>query len=116
MLSREDVRIENARLYPSAIVDQFRVALLNGAELHADETRKDFYELHAGLRTYFIFVSPASGNVTLIATWAKKRPPVDTRLDGQPPWWRRIATHFLVVSKTLSKVVLRDLSALSSHH
>jgi hypothetical protein len=116
MLSREDVRIENARLYPPAIVDQLRVALLDGAELHVDETRKNFYELHAGLRTYFIFVSPATGNITLIATWAQKRPPVDTRLDRQAPWWRRIATHILDVPKTLSKVVLRDLSALGSHH
>jgi hypothetical protein len=116
MLSRENVRIENARLYPSAIVDQLRVALLNGAELHVDETRKNFYELHAGLRTYFIFVSPASRNVTLIATWAQKRPPVDTRLDGQAPWWRRIATHIFAVPKTLSKVVLRDLSALGPQH
>ena len=116
MLSRENVRIENARLYPPAIVDQLRVALLNGAELHVDETRKNFYELQAGLRTYFIFVSPASGNVTLIATWAQKRPPVDTKLDGQAPWWRRIAWHFLAVPKTLSKVVERDLPALGSHH
>jgi hypothetical protein len=116
MLSRENVRIENARLYPSAIVDQLRVALLNGAELHGDETRKNFYELHTGLRTYFIFVSPASGNVTLIATWAHKRPPVNTRSDGQAPWWRRIAAHILAVPKALSKVVRRDLPALGSQH
>jgi hypothetical protein len=74
MLSREDIRIENARLYPSAIVDQLRIALSNGAELHADESRRDFYELCTGLRTYFIYVSPASGNITLIATWTQNHP------------------------------------------
>jgi hypothetical protein len=74
MLSRENIRIENARLYPSAIVDQLRIVLLNGVELHPDESRRYFYELCTGLRTYFIYISPASGNITLIATWAQKHP------------------------------------------
>jgi len=74
MLSRENIRIENTRLYPSAIVDQLRIALSNGAELHADESRRDFYELCTGLRTYFIYISSASGNITLIATWTQKHP------------------------------------------
>lgn len=74
MVSRENIRIENTRLYPSVIVDQLRIALLNGAELRADESRMDFYELCTGLRTYFIYVSPASGNITLIATWTQRHP------------------------------------------
>lgn len=74
MLSRERLRIENARLYSSAIVDQLRAALSNCAELHADESRKNFYDLYTGDRTYFIYISPVSGTVTLIATWVRKRP------------------------------------------
>jgi hypothetical protein len=58
MLSREKIRIENRWLYPSAIVDQLRIALSNGAELHADESRRKFYDLDTEGRTYFIYVSP----------------------------------------------------------
>ena len=77
MLAKEKVRIENARLYPAAIVDQIQTALSNGAELHADESRKNFYDLDFKGRTYFIYVSPVSGSVTLIATWPQKRPSAD---------------------------------------
>ena len=95
MLSREKIRIENRWLYPSAIVDQLRIALSNGAELHADESRRKFYDLDTEGRTYFIYVSPVSGSVTLIATWARKRPSADAKSDEQAPWWRRITEHFL---------------------
>jgi hypothetical protein len=74
MLSRGNIRIENARLYPSAIVDQLRIVLSNGAELHADESRREFYELCTGLRTYFIYILSASGSITLIALWTQKHP------------------------------------------
>jgi hypothetical protein len=110
MLSRENIRIENARLYPSVIVDQLRIALSNGAALHADESRRDFYELCTGLHTYFIYVSPASGNITLIATWAQKYAfailPGDGRVRGLiralAARLKRVATHYLKVKKMRS--------------
>ena len=83
MLSKEKIRIENARLYPPAIVDQIQTALSNGAELHADESRRNFYDLDFDGRTYFIYVSPLSGNVTLIAAWVQKHPSADEKPDGQ---------------------------------
>jgi hypothetical protein len=92
---RENIRVENRWLYPSAIVDQLRTALSNGAEMHADESRRNFYDLNAEGRTYFIYISPASGSVTLIATWVQKRPSADAKSAGQAPWWRRITEHFL---------------------
>ena len=90
MLSRERLRIENARLYPSAIVDQLRTALSSGAELHADESRKNFYNVHTDDRTYFIYISPLNGSVTLIAAWGRKRRSADANTNGRAPWWRRI--------------------------
>ena len=95
MSPKEKIRIENARHYPSAIVDQLRTALSNGAELRADESRRNFYDLDIEDRTYFIYVSPASGSVTLIATWAQKRLSADAKSAEQTPWWRRIRAHFL---------------------
>ena len=90
MLAKEKIRIENARLYPAAVVDQIQTALLNGAELHADDSRRNFYDLDFEGRTYFIYVSPVSGSVTLIATWAQKRPSADEKPDGQG---QRVADH-----------------------
>jgi hypothetical protein len=97
MILRETIRIENARLYPAATVDQLRTALSNGAVLQPNAARRNFYDLDIEGRTYFIYVSPASGNITLIATWERKRPSADATTDGQTPWWRRIAAHFLAV-------------------
>jgi hypothetical protein len=95
MLSKEKIRIENARLYPPAIVDQLRMALSNGTKMQANETRRNFYDLDTKGRTYFIYVSPANGSVTLIAKWARKPLSADAESDGQAPWWRRITAHFL---------------------
>jgi hypothetical protein len=87
MILRETIRIENARLYPATTVDQLRTALSNGAVLQPNEARRNFYDLDTEGRTYFIYVSPASGSITLIATWERKRPPADAMTDGQAPWW-----------------------------
>jgi hypothetical protein len=89
------IRIENARLYPSAIVDRLQTALSNGADLHADESRRNFFDLDIAGRTYFIYVSPVNGNVTLIATWAQKCLSSDSKMDDHAPWWRRITAHLL---------------------
>jgi hypothetical protein len=95
MLSRTEIRIENARLYPEAIVDQFRAALTNGAKLRANETRRNFYDVDTKERTYFLYVSPVTGSITLIATWARKRSSANLKTSGQSPWWRRITAHYL---------------------
>lgn len=97
MFSRENVRIENARLYPSEVVDRLYKALSSGAELHADESRANFYDLKAEGQTYFIYISPATGSVTLIATWMQKRTSADAKLAEQHKWWRRIAEHIHAV-------------------
>src|ERR1700676_150530 len=90
MLLKEEIWIENARLYPAATVDELRTALSNGAVLQPNAARKNFYDLDTEGRTYFIYVSPASGSITLIATWERKRPSADAMTDGQAPWRRRI--------------------------
>jgi hypothetical protein len=97
MVTKEQMRIENARLYPAAIVDRLQVALKNGAELHADTTRRNFYDLEVGGRAYFIYVAPENGNVTLIATWVKTRATTDEESNKLVSWWRRIASHSLTV-------------------
>jgi hypothetical protein len=94
-MPNEIMRIENARLYPSATVDRLRTALLNGADLHADESRRNFFDLDIEGRTYFIYVSPVNGAVTLIATWAQRCASTDSKMEEHAPWWRRITAHLL---------------------
>jgi len=93
MLLKDTIRIENARLYPAEIVDQLRTELSNGAVLQPNEDRRNFYDLYTDGRTYFIYVSPSSGRITLIAIWERKLPSADVNSDEQVPWWRRIATN-----------------------
>jgi hypothetical protein len=92
MLSLEKILIENARHYPKEIVDQLRTALSNGASLNADESRKNLYYVDAQDHTYFIYVSPASGNITLIAAWRGKRVSANRISHENGPWSQRIAT------------------------
>jgi hypothetical protein len=100
MLARENIRIENARLYPSEIVDQLLKALSNGTQLYEDESRKHFYDVDADGRTYFIYVSPANASITLIATWAKKRKSSVWISAAHDPWWRWITAHAKIGSYT----------------
>src|SRR5216684_6820918 len=95
MLSTDTIRIENPRLYPVEIVEQLRTALSNGAKLQANEGRINFYDLATENRTYFIYVSPVSGDITLIATWVQKRSSAGTACNERDPLWRRITADFL---------------------
>ena len=47
MFSRTNIRIENARLYPSEVVDRLYAALSRGAELHSYESRMNFYDVNS---------------------------------------------------------------------
>jgi len=93
MLTEENLRIENARLCPAEIVDQLLATLFDGAELHADETRKHFYDVMANGRLFFIYISPVSGRITLIATWAKAVASCSSGLLGRLSLWRWITVH-----------------------
>ena len=95
MFSRTNIRIENARLYPSEVVDRLYAALSRGAELGADQSRTNFYTVNSEGRTYFIYISPANEKVTLIAKWAQKRASADGESEGHSRWWQRIAEHIL---------------------
>jgi hypothetical protein len=95
MVLKNTIRIENPRLYPGGIEDQLQAALTGGANLQASELRINLYDVATETRTYFIYISPVSGDVTLIATWAQKRPSAGADPNEQGPLWRRITAHFL---------------------
>lgn len=68
---KQDLVIEDLRRYPTEEVKQLRELLESGAAACPDPHRKDFYEVANGSRVFYIHVSPATGRVFLLATWAK---------------------------------------------
>lgn len=63
--------IENPREYETRVVEQLRRLLQAGAPTQADARRPHFYEIDAQDETYYIHISPFSGNVVLLAKWTR---------------------------------------------
>jgi hypothetical protein len=64
-------RIDNLRRYPTETVDALRNVLEAGVISAADPRRKNFFDLEAGDKTFYIHVSP-TGTVLLLACWRKE--------------------------------------------
>ena len=68
----EGSRVENPRNYAQPIVEDLRNLLMAGSKVQRDPTREHFYELDGMMDTYYIHVSPITGNVVLLARWARQ--------------------------------------------
>jgi hypothetical protein len=73
MKQRPDV--DNPRNYPPEIIEELEELLLSGGPSVPDPKREDFYDLENHGRTFFIYVSPKTGRVTLLGTWLHAMPP-----------------------------------------
>jgi hypothetical protein len=69
---KEGANIENPREYADHAVEQLRQLLLGGKRARVDPRRQDFYEIEGGDETYYIHVSPITGNVVLLARWFRQ--------------------------------------------
>ncbi len=69
---REGSKIENPRAYADHAVDGLRNLLTLGGQAQPDPNRDHFYELEDGKNTYYIHVSPVTGNVILLAKWSRQ--------------------------------------------
>ena len=61
--------IHNRLNYPPDIVDQLEKLLVEGVSARQDPNRRNFYDIENADRVFFIYLSPLSGSVTLLATW-----------------------------------------------
>jgi len=66
---KEGARIENPRDYCPCEVEQLQKLLAEGSPARRDPRRQHFYEVEGQDETYYIFVSPVSGEVVLVAKW-----------------------------------------------
>jgi hypothetical protein len=69
---KEGASIENPRKYESVAVENLRSLLLDGRAAQQDPHRENFYEIDGEAQTYYIHISPVSGNVVLLARWIRQ--------------------------------------------
>ena len=64
-----NIQIEDLRNHPEEMVTTLRDLLAGGATIIPDPRRSGFYEVESGSLVFYIYVSPASGKILLLATW-----------------------------------------------
>ena len=69
---KEGARIENPREYETGAVEHLRHLLEVGSPAQRDPQRENFYEIEGNSETYYIHISPISGNVVLLAKWLRQ--------------------------------------------
>ena len=65
-------KIENPRGYEPGAVEHLQQLLEAGSPVQIDQQRENFYEIEGGNETYYILLSPISGNVVLVAKWLRQ--------------------------------------------
>jgi hypothetical protein len=69
---QEGTRIENPREYVAHAVDHLRHLLTAGGSAERDPHRENFYQLEDDKSTYYIHISPITGNIVLLAKWLRQ--------------------------------------------
>jgi len=69
---KEGARIENPRSYEDSAIEHLRHLLEGGGQAQRDPRREHFYEVDGDAETYYIHLSPISGNVVLLAKWVRQ--------------------------------------------
>ncbi len=66
------IEIENPRDYSEFAVEELRQLLRKGAQAAPDMRRNHCYDLEGTSASYYIHISPVSGNVILLAKWSRQ--------------------------------------------
>jgi hypothetical protein len=72
MCSERELKIEDLRNHSEEMVTHLRNVLARGANVIPDPKRPGFYEVKLHGELYFIYVSPNTGKVLLIAGWNRE--------------------------------------------
>ena len=65
-------RIDNPREYSTQTVEDLHVVLRLGGQARRDSQRENFYELEGPNASFYIYVSPITGNIVLLARWLRQ--------------------------------------------
>lgn len=69
---QEDAIIENPRHYERDAIETLQRLLRAGVAVERDPRRQNFYEIDVDAETYYVHISPVSGNVVLLARWTSQ--------------------------------------------
>ena len=72
MQVKSGAQIENPREYERGAVEHLRHLLALGSPAQRDPSRENFYEIDSTDESYYIHISPVSGNVVLLARWLRQ--------------------------------------------
>ena len=67
--------IDVPRGHSPETVERLREALASGAPAVPETRRPDFFEVQTDHEVFYIHVSPVTGRITLLATWAAEPEP-----------------------------------------
>jgi hypothetical protein len=65
------LEIQDLGNHPAWTVIKLGILLAGGVDARPDLKRKDLYEVESVATVYYIYVSPVTGTISLIATWKK---------------------------------------------
>lgn len=65
----EVFEIEDLGNHPAGTVISLGILLAESLSVTPDPKRKCFYEIEGGSTVYYVYVSPFSGTISLLATW-----------------------------------------------
>ena len=72
----EVLEIKDLGKHPAVAVIRLGILLAGTVSVTPDPKRKNFYEVEGVSTVYYIYVSPISGTVSLIATWKTMAQPM----------------------------------------
>jgi hypothetical protein len=67
-----EATIEDLRNHPPEVIVALRHVLATGAVVWQDPKRANCFEVQSNSLVYYIYVSPASGSVTLLGIWQRE--------------------------------------------
>jgi hypothetical protein len=66
------IKIDNPRHYSVRTVEDLHAVLLAGGPKQRDPRRKHFYEIEGPDANYYIYISPITGQIVLLAKWQRQ--------------------------------------------
>lgn len=72
MCLERELEIEDVRNHSQEMISHLRDVLAGGAAVTPDPKRLGFYEAKDGKHIFYIYVSPSTGKVLLLAAWPRQ--------------------------------------------
>jgi len=82
---KDNLSINNLRNHSPEAVEELRALLTGGVSARLDPRRKNFYELDADSRVFYIHWTPEKARVMFLAVWSKEHRQEKLRTENPVP-------------------------------